>query len=94
MAKHTEKASEQRSHRATYSRDKMKGGYVIRVLGPHASRFAGREVPVTRKDFSESTEKLESLLWTGKDRDTGDPVALYSFAPKPKDESEVDDLPF
>jgi len=92
MAKEKENGAK-RLHRASYSRDKMKGGYVIRVEGPNASRFAGRSVPVTRKDNSESTEELDSLLWSGTDQDTHHPVALYSFKPKPKDE-EVEDLPF
>ena len=41
-----------RSHKATYARDKRKGGYLIRVIGPNAAAFAGREVPVIRKDDS------------------------------------------
>lgn len=84
----------ERAHRATYSRDKLKGGYVIRVEGPKANRFAGRTVPVTRRDGSESDEVLDTLVWSGKDNDSGEPVALYTFVPKPKDTDEVEDLPF
>lgn len=87
-----------RKHKATYTKDKKKGGYLVRVVGPHAARFAGREVPVTTKAGGEHHEKLERLLWSGVDvgtdnfPGTGEPVALYTFAAKPKDENEV--LPF
>lgn len=83
-----------RAHRATYARDKRKGGYIIRVEGPNASRFAGREIPVTRRDGSESNEKLIGLLWTGLDDDSGNPVALYTFEARPADNQANDDLPF
>ncbi len=79
-------------HKATYARDKRKGGYLIRVMGPFAERFAGREVPVTRKDDSTNYEKLSELVWTGPDQETGKPVALYSFEPRPRDEAEDDIL--
>ncbi len=78
-----------RSHKATYSTDKKKGGYLVRVAGPHASEFVGREVPVTRRDDTESTEKLTKLVWSGKDAESGDPVALYQFAPKPRVDDEI-----
>lgn len=74
-----------RQHKATYAADKMKGGWNVRVVGPQATRFAGREVPVTMKDDTEHTEKLVRLIWSGTDKDTGAPVALYTFEPKPKD---------
>lgn len=80
-------------HRATYSRDKKKGGYIIRVEGPSCAAFAGREVPVTKKDGTVSPETLEHLIWTGNDEETGKPVAIYSFVAKPKDETE-DEIPF
>lgn len=73
-------------HVATYATDKRSGGYIIRVTGPHASRFAGREVPVSRKDKTESLEKLIKLIWSGKDKETGEPVALYHFEARPRDE--------
>ena len=79
-------ATEQkRSHKATYARDKKKGGYLIRVQGPQSKAFAGREVPVTRMDNTEEKETLDRLIWTGKDETTGSPVSLYSFVAKPKD---------
>lgn len=87
------KTEGKRLHRATYSRDKKKGGYLVRVEGPTANRFAGREVPVTMRDGSEHTEKLDTLIWTGTDTETKQPIALYSFVPRPKDETE-DEAPF
>ena len=83
-----------RAHKATYARDKRKGGYIIRVQGPTAAAFAGRTVPVVRKDDSESDEKLVALIWSGIDDETGAPVALYSFEARPADEKPTDDLPF
>lgn len=77
-----------RVHRATYSRDKRKGGYLVRVEGPFAAKFAGREVPVTKKDNSESSEKLTELIWSGPDEETGIPVALYAFEAKPREPEE------
>lgn len=93
MANDTTKKEEKkpaRAHRATYARDKKKGGYLVRVEGPHASEFAGRTVPVTMKDGTEQTEKLEKLIWSGKDQESGKPVALYAFVAKPKEEKEVE----
>jgi len=84
--------SPERLHRATYATDKRKGGYMIRVAGPQAGRFAGRVVPVTRKDGSESEEALVKLTWSGKDDETGENVALYTFEPRPRE--EVDEIPF
>ncbi|MDE2019664.1 MAG: hypothetical protein KGJ13_04965 [Patescibacteria group bacterium] len=85
--------AEKRTHRATYSRDKRKGGYIIRVEGPHATRFAGRKVPVTMKDGSEHNEELEDLIWSGTDQESGKPIALYSFKPRPTEELN-DEIPF
>ena len=83
-----------RAHKATYARDKRNpGSYLIRVIGPHATAFAGRQVPVTRKDDTESVETLELAIWAGNDEETGKPVALYRFVQKPRDEAE-DTLPF
>jgi len=73
-----------RTHRATYATDKRQGGYLVRVAGPHSNGFVGREVPVTLKDGSEQTETLERLIWTGKDKETGEPVSLYKFKAKPR----------
>lgn len=84
--------SSKRAHRATYATDKRQGGYLVRVSGPSANRFVSREVPVTRKDGAETNEKLLKLLWTGKDQETGEMVALYTFQARPKDFG--DEIPF
>lgn len=95
-----------RLHKATFARDKRNpGSYLIRVEGPTAAAFAGRTVPVTRQDNSESMEKLTVAVWAGIDegspaRDgkparpaTGTPVALYHFEARERDDA-TDDLPF
>jgi hypothetical protein len=84
-----------RAHKATYSRDKKKGGYLVRVAGPHAERFAGRDVPVTMLDGSEHAETLVRLIWTGVDTGeyggkAGEPIALYTFAAKPREDATPD----
>lgn len=76
-------AAPKRAHKATYARDKKKGGYLIRVEGPHAGKFAGRTVPATRRDGTETMEELDALLWTGTDDESGKPVALYTFKQRP-----------
>lgn len=78
-----------REHRATYAADKKKGGWNVRVVGPRAARFVGRSVPVTMRDGTEHMETLERLIWSGTDKDTGEPVALYTFVAKPRDEQEA-----
>lgn len=87
--KNTAPTAPKRQHKATYAKDKRKGGYLVRVIGPKATEFAGREVPVTRRDDSETMEQLDGVVWSGTDEDTGKPVALYTMVPKPKDESEA-----
>ncbi len=87
-------AEPKRLHKATYATDKRNGGYLIRVAGPNAAKFAGREVPVTMKSGDEHNEKLERLIWTGIDTESGDTVALYKFVAKPREETEADALPF
>lgn len=95
-----------RLHKATFARDKRNpGGYLIRVEGPTAAAFAGREVPVTRQDGTESMEKLTVAVWAGIDEGqpasngrparaaTGKPVALYHFEARERDDA-TDDLPF
>lgn len=79
-----------RKHKATYARDKKKGGYLIRVAGPQAAGFAGRDVPVTMRDDSEHVEKLDALIWSGVDSESGENVALYSFLAKPRDKIEAE----
>lgn len=88
MAKETAKPA--RAHKATYAKDKRKGGYLIRVEGPSAGSFVGREVPVTMKDSSEHNEKLVNLIWVGKDKESGKPVALYGFEAKPQEKVEAE----
>lgn len=86
---------DKRSHKATFARDKRNpGSYLIRVEGPHASAFAGRQVPVTRKDDSESVETLTVAVWAGIDQENGRPVALYRFEPRERDDDAADALPF
>lgn len=77
-----------RKHKATYAADKKKGGWMIRVQGPNAGAFAGKEVPVTMRNESEHTEKLDRLVWSGIDDETKQPVSLYTFVPKPKTPEE------
>jgi len=78
-------------HVATYAADKRKGGWLVRVAGPRPDMFSGRIIPVTRRDRSIGDESLERVVWTGKDEDTGENVALYKFAPKPQ---SLDEIPF
>jgi hypothetical protein len=85
MAKKPSEGATQRQHRATYAKDKKKGGYLIRVEGPSSNMFAGREVPVNTKDGGEHIEMLDALIWSGKDNESGKPVSLYSFVAKPKE---------
>lgn len=94
----TDNTNPTRAHRATYARDRKKGGYLIRVSGPTAGQFAGREVPVDTLRGTEHMEKLLSLLWTGAESGDyggipGTPVALYSFEAKPF-EADAEGLPF
>lgn len=83
-----------RAHKATYATDKKKGGYLVRVIGPRAMDFVGREVPVNTRDGAEHSEKLTRLIWSGLDTGTADnpgtgqPAALYAFEAKPKSEKE------
>lgn len=88
-------APAKRLHKATFATDKRNpGSYLIRVQGPTAAAFAGREVPVTRKDNSESTEKLTTVVWAGVDDESQQPVALYRFESRPREETPADELPF
>lgn len=78
----------ERRHKATFAKDKRKGGYLIRIEGPNASAFVNKEVPVTMRNGDEQTEKLVSLVWSGHDANSGKPVALYTFEQKPKQPDE------
>jgi hypothetical protein len=83
-----------RSHSATYASDKRNPGrYLIRVEGPNAGKFAGRDVPVTLRNGDEHEEKLVKAIWAGLDQESGNPVALYSFEAKPREVLE-ESLPF
>ncbi|MDE2021178.1 MAG: hypothetical protein KGJ13_12655 [Patescibacteria group bacterium] len=86
------KAAPKRSHKAGYARDKLKGGYIIRVQGPHAASFAGRQVPVTSKDGAETMEQLTDLIWSGMDdgKVSGyvGHCALYHFEARPRGEED------
>lgn len=81
-------------HKATFARDKMTGGYLVRVNGPQANMFAGREVPVQNMAGEVKKETLERLVWTGVDDGSfdkawaGQPVALYTFVRKEKEKIE------
>lgn len=85
-----EPVKEPRRHKATYASDKRNGGYLVRVVGPDAAKFGGKEVPVTRRDNSENVEKLEGLVWHGVDKDTSQPVALYRFTQRPRESVELE----
>lgn len=96
MGDNEQQTPRKRLHKATFATDKRNPGkFLIRVQGPTASAFAGREVPVMRKDDSESMEKLTRCVWAGTDEESKQPVALYHFEPKPKAPADDgDDLPF
>lgn len=88
--KEAQTTGQKRAHRATFSRDKKKGGYLVRVEGLNATAFAGREVPVTLRDGSEALHKLLGIIWSGKDKESGKPVALYEFEQKPRGVEEIE----
>ena len=81
-----------RQHKATFARDKHKGGYLIRVEGTFSNRFSNKEVPVTLKSGDEKMQTLENVVWSGKDKESGLPVTLYTFVQVPKE--ELEDIPF
>ncbi|MDE2021223.1 MAG: hypothetical protein KGJ13_12880, partial [Patescibacteria group bacterium] len=87
MAENKTPAKTERKHKAGYARDKIKGGYIIRVQGPNAASFAGRRIPVTSKDGSETVEQLTDLIWSGTDDGAVSgykgPCALYHFEAQP-----------
>jgi hypothetical protein len=85
-------------HRATYATDKFSGGFNIRVIGPFATRFAGREVPVTTAKGEVRKETLDRLIWSGTDTGvpekgivgSGKPVAIYSKLARPFVDDEIE----
>jgi hypothetical protein len=92
MAKAEDKPK--RAHKANWQRDKKKGGYIVRVKGPHCTEFAGREVPVSGTSGDEQMVRLEKLIHSGTDDGKFDnqpgPYALYSYVPKPREVKEVE----
>lgn len=101
MAKEPKVKSGGRLHKATFATDKKNPGkYLIRVIGPNAGAFAGRAVPVIKKDDTETVETLTKCIWLGVDDGTaerpgsGEPAALYKFEEKPKEELDADEIPF
>jgi len=89
-------------HKATYAQDKKNGGYLVRVIGPDAEKFVGREIPVTNKDGETNIEKVVRLIWKGVDtgipakdgkpeiKGTGQPAALYEMAKREKQKKDVE----
>lgn len=86
---HQQGARGKGGHRATYATDKRKGGYLIRVVGPSSNMFVNREVPVLLKSGEQQKEKLTKVIWSGKDKESGEPVTLYAFEAKPRDQGEM-----
>jgi hypothetical protein len=86
-------------HKATYTRDKKTGKFLIRVVGPHANAFIGREVPVATAAGEVHTEKLLRVKFSGVDdgniipSDQGKPYAVYEFEAKPRADFD-DEIPF
>jgi len=95
------KSGAKREHKATFAADKRNGGFCVRIIGPHANKFSGKIVPVTKRDDTETLEQLDRVVWTGIDTGvpakdgkpaivgTGKPVALYTFIPKPAVDDEI-----
>lgn len=91
-----EPAKPPRQHKATYSRDSREGGWLLRIVGPNATKFSGRDVPVTRNDGTENMETVGKLITSGVDEgnviaaDKGKNYALYKFEPKPREETTIE----
>jgi hypothetical protein len=83
-----------RTHRASYATDNMKGGYNIRVVGPHATKMGKRWLPVTRVDGSENMEFTLGIIWSGIDEKTEQPIALFHMYRAPKSKDANDEIPF
>jgi hypothetical protein len=87
------RAEGEREHRATYSKDRdHPGKWLVRVVGPRATKFVGASIPVTRGDGSESEETLVDAITSGIDdglviaADKGKTWCLYRIKEKPKAE--------
>lgn len=83
-----------RVHRATFATDNIEGGYMVRIEGPNAEKFARRKVPVTRFNGEETEIELKSLTWTGPDKETGKKVALYKIIKNKRPAKDTDSVAF
>lgn len=83
-----------RLHRATFATDNIEGGYMVRVEGPNADKFAKRTIPVTRFNGEETEIELKSMTWTGPDKVTGVKVALYKIVKHPRVKVDADAIAF
>ena len=75
-----------RAHLAKFKRLRN-GAWGVIVTGPQAGAFAGRTIPVTKRDKSETTVTTSKLLWTGPAKFGGGQAAIYSIAGKTKTEA-------
>lgn len=86
-----------RLHTASYTRIKDQHfKWFIRVVGPSAEKFSGRDIPVSTKKGEEHPETLAKMIWNGEDKITKANVAIYEFVAKPRveDEDLSDEIPF
>jgi hypothetical protein len=87
-------APKKRRHTAHYSRDKMKGGWLVSVIGPDAEKFANREIPVrVMGQDEEQLETLTKLIWSGPstlEATAGQNSALYSFKQRERKVTSVE----
>lgn len=83
-----------RQHRATFATDNIEGGYMVRVEGPNADKFAKRTIPVTRFNGEETNIELKSMTWTGPDKVTGAKVALYKIVKHPRVKVDAESVAF
>ncbi len=81
-----------RQHKATYARDKKNpGSFLVRITGPHAKEFEGREVPVMKNGGGEQLETLSRAVFSGTDEgkitpaDKGQTYCLYEMVRHPKE---------
>lgn len=73
-------------HKASFAADKKNPGeWLVRVIGPAPDKFAGKTIPVSKKDGTTSATKLGRLIWTGTFPDADEPVALYAIQPELSD---------
>lgn len=79
-------------HRATYTKSKTTGEYLIRIVGPDAVHATGETIPVSTKSGDIHMETLGELVSQGIDdwigpgyEPSGQPFALYRFDRKPRE---------